>query len=104
MGNLVKTLHGEVDRAGSDQSGQTREFTQCTANDRDLAESAAHGNKAASDFVPAILRERIERLGDITKGFGRNDHADGSGNVVLAESAEQTSDCAHLRQGAAHGR
>ena len=56
-----------------------------------------------SDLAPVIAGERPECICDITKGFGCDDHADGSGNVVLAESAEQTSDCAHLRQGSTHG-
>ena len=105
MGNLVKTLHGEVDRAGSDQSRQTREFTQCTANDRNLSKGTAHGNKAASDLVPAILRERIERLGDIPKTLSsKNYGARSDDSRQTSEFTQSAGYDTNLGQSTAHGR
>ena len=75
-----------------------------TGDESDLAKGTAHGGQAFADLIPVVAGERPERLADVTKGLGCDDHADGSGNVVLAESADQTGDCAHLRQGTAHGR
>ena len=104
FGDIIKGLHCNVNGTATDDSGQTSEFAQGAGNEPDFAQSAAHGGKTTSDLAPVIAGERPECICDITKGFGRNDHADGSGNVVLAESAEKTSDRAHLRQGTAHGR
>ena len=101
--DIPKTLSSKNYGARSDDSGQTREFTQCTANEPDFAESTAHGGKTASDLAPVVLSERSERRCDITKGFGCDDHTDGGGNVVLSESSEQTGDRAHLGEGSTHG-
>ena len=98
-------MHGEDDRARSDDSGQTREFTQCTANEPDFAKSTAHGNQAASDFVPAILRERIERLGDIPKTLSSKNYgarSDDSGQT--SEFTQSAGYDANLAQSTTHGR
>ena len=103
FGDITKGLHCNVNGTAAQNSRESRKLAQCAGNEPDFAQSAAHGGKTTSDLAPVIAGERPECICDIPKGFGRNDHADGSGNVVLAESAEKTSDRTHLRQGAAHG-
>ena len=105
MGNLVKTLHGEIDRTGSDDSGQTREFTQCTRYDTNLAESTAHGNKAASDLIPVVLSERSERRCDIPKTLSSKNYgarSDDSGQT--REFTQSAGYDANLAESTTHGR
>ena len=54
---IDQALRSECDRAGTHQTGDSGQGTCRSGYSGDLAHGTAHGNKAASDLVPAILRE-----------------------------------------------
>ena len=64
---IDQALRSECNRTGTHQTGDSGQGTCRSGYSGNLAHGTTHGNKAASDLVPAILGERIERLGNLVK-------------------------------------
>ena len=54
---IDQALRSECNRTGTHQTGDSGQGTCRSGYSGDLTHGTAHGNKAASDLIPAILRE-----------------------------------------------